>query len=212
MPNTTYGGVYYPAPTGVPANVPAEILKLANSVRGYGNFASEAAAESARASLPSGDRPLAHVQDKGIQYWTGSAWEWVTDPPVPITYQSAFGVSTDFNSANPTWTTYAGYGFTFTPTRTGYADIFCDWDAQQSGAFTGWGSATFRVLLNGILVDQAPTIIFESAPSRDSGRTPMRIRRKLFDGVPATLTMQVQNSSNGGLWHFNSFSWFVAQQ
>lgn len=210
---TTSAGVEYWDGSD-PGDIAAATLALATSINPtvVGNYANAAAAESARVAMPAGARPLAHVQGQGVQYWNGTEWVWVTDPPIPIVYQSAFGISSDFNTPSPAWLEYVGYGFTFTPTRTGYADVFCDWDAAQTGAFTGWGSAKFRVLMGGALVDTSPPIIFEQSPSRDSGRMMMRSRLRLGNGVPAVMSMQIQNAFNGGLWHFNSFSWFIVQQ
>ena len=213
---TTSNGIVVPAGSVAP-NVPTVLQAMADSFNSklVGQFASTSARDTALAAeMAAGTKMLALITSNGPCWFNGTTWEWIGSPPTPITYLTGFGVSSDLNSANPTWTTISGYSYTFTPTLTGFADVYADWDVQQTGAFTGWGSATFRALVNGIVLDQAPYILFDTGTTgqRVGGRTPMRVRVKLYAGVSVTFTMQVQNASASGLWKFNSFAWVISQQ
>jgi hypothetical protein len=78
MATKDYGQTYYTNPTGVPANVPVEMEKLAESLEGLTivSFASTAAKDAAFATLTTDQKKglVVHVQGKGWFGYDGSTW------------------------------------------------------------------------------------------------------------------------------------------
>lgn len=76
MAATTYGQVYYPAPTGVAANVPAQMQLLAASLEGdtVRSFVDTAARDVAIAALTTAQKKgvVYHLEGQGVWFYDGT--------------------------------------------------------------------------------------------------------------------------------------------
>jgi hypothetical protein len=123
------------------------------------------------------------------------------------TYTGDDGPSPNFTNTTPGGYTTATW--TFTPTRTGYATVTAEWDAQSQTS--GWGSVSIYLKAGGVLLDSGAMMI-ESGIARTTGRFTAAKPVLLTGGVSVQLTVEINAFSAAGSWRFNTFRWIVAQR
>lgn len=217
MANTAWSGAQYPIGTAS-YDIPARFLEMANSVDKMlvPTFNTTSDRDAAGAAFTAAHQNvICYVKNQGVSVFNGSVWEWVGNT-TPVEYASGTGLGPQF-TLSPTWANWTTATYTFTPTRTGWADIGYDFDVQKLNV--GFGAGYLRAKLDpgggnpGVLLGDV-TVIFD-VNARASGQWRSWQRRKLVAGQTTTLSIDAssfQATPGTYQWQVNNLVWHVVQQ
>jgi hypothetical protein len=143
--------------------------------------------------------------------WNGT--EWIFDNPVPVTYNSGSIAGTSIN-----YTTLSGHNpslYSFTPSRSGYAEVRLGVSAQS---FTpGYGTGYLRPRFSsGTLLPSGQTFtVLDDHPTggrQDTNFFLYPVKIYLTKNVATSLAFDLASFSTTGTWLLNSAQWLVTQQ
>lgn len=208
------------------ASTSEQAVKLDPRVVAY--FADEGARNSAYTAAIAGTSPYTTAQ-KGMRchinagpggypdqcVWNGT--EWIYDNPVPVTYNSTSPIA----GTTVNYTTPGGHNpslFTFTPTRSGYAEVRLQ-VAANSGVF-GYGSGflRFRYSSGTLLPGGTGFTVIEDLPAgtrKDTTYLLHPVKIYLTKNVSVSLVFDLWANSLGGggsFWQLVNALWLVTQQ
>jgi hypothetical protein len=151
--------------------------------------------------------------------WTGT--EWIYDHPTPIEYNFVTGASPAFTlealGAGGSYANYSSATYSFTPSRTGWAEIYYEYDAASLNTTYAAASVRVRFLPGGggavqALGDRVIGFSSDTRYKNESVRIPAKVR--FVKSQAAQLLLDVGSFSATGTpqWQFNSFGWHAVQQ
>jgi hypothetical protein len=133
---------------------------------------------------------------------------------VPVTYNSGSIAGTSIN-----YTTPSGHNpssFSFTPSRSGYAEVRLQVAANSGVAGYGSGFLRFRFSSGTLLPGGTGFTVIEDLPAGTRKDTPFLlhpVKIYLTKNVSTTLVFDLwSNTATGGFWQLVSAQWFVTQQ
>jgi hypothetical protein len=208
-----YGGVVTPD-TSENVDVPADMLVMAASLNAkvLGVFADTTARNTAYGTLAGGSKALCYLVGLGVQIHNGTSWEWVGAHSPVVNLLSVGSTGSPF-AGNTTPTQWTTANYPFTPTETGWAEVYVETDANTNT--TGFGYATLDVYLslNGgaaVKIDQFDPINDSIVKQRTSHKVPANV--KLTASQTALFTAKVYTTISNGNWGINALNWKVIQQ
>lgn len=220
MPTTNHGGVVTPT-GGTVFNVPTSLLAMGQSIEPglVGSYANNTLRDAGTLALrnagvkgfkafvlspPTGD-------SLGPDWcgWNGTEWIW--ENPAPVTYNSTTIANTIIN-----YTTLSGHApsvFTFTPTRSGPAEVRVNVSAQSFTA--GYGTAYLRPrFTSGTLFPGGYVFtVLGDGPAGTRFDFPHHyyVPVYLTKGVSTSFAFDLASAFTGGTWLLNSAQWLVTQ-
>lgn len=210
---TGYGGVVVPDATEN-VDVPADMLVMAASLNAkvLGVFADTTARNTAYGTLAGGSKALCYIVGQGVQVHNGTSWEWVGAHAPVVNLLSVGSTGSPF-AGNVTPTQWTTANYSFTPTETGWAEVFIETDAVTNT--TGYGYATLDVYLSlgggaAVMLDQFDPVNDTITKLRSSHRVPVNV--KLTAGQSTLFTAKVHTTFANGNWGINGLNWKVIQQ
>lgn len=210
---TGYGGVAYPD-TAENVDIPADMLAMATSLNAkvLGVWADTTARNSAYGTLPAGTKAIGYLVGQGVQVHNGTTWEWVGKRTPTVYSFVGGGAGSPFNGTiTPTqWNTV---NYTFTPTDTGFAEIYFECDANTQAAGFGYAFIDVFVSLNGGASVQIDSVIpINDAFQKNWTRWRVPANTKLIAGQSVLLTAKLHTTFANGTWGILGMNWKVVQQ
>jgi hypothetical protein len=189
------------------------MLALAASVNAkvLGVFADTTARNTAYGTLTAGTKALCYLVGQGVQVHNGTTWEWVGNH-APVSYILSVGNTGSPFAGGTTAAQWNTANYSFTPTDTGWAQV---WVAVDATTNTGFGYATIEVWLslNGgaaALVGSFDPISDSTGHQRTNNRLPTNVR--LVAGQTALFTAKLRTTFANGNWGINGLTWQIVQQ
>lgn len=225
MPTSNHGALVTPAgTTAVDIATIMDTFKVSAEPGVIGYYADNTARDAGTLALRNAGKKgfrafvLAPVSTDAVgPDWCGwNGTEWIWDHPTP--YEWAFGTG-----AGPVWTqttlsvNWSTATFTFTPARTGWADV--SFSADLNRLNTGFGAAYAWIKFNpggGAATALLGTfdILFDTE-ARRSQQYSIPKRQRLIAGQAATFSLDVSSfTATPGVnqWQFANFVWSAVQQ
>lgn len=151
--------------------------------------------------------------------WNGS--EWIYDHPAPAEYNFVTGLGPQFTlealGAGGSYANYSSATYNFTPIRTGWAEVYYEYDIASLNTTYAASYARVRFSPGGggavqALGDRPMGFSSVTRYKNESVRIPTRVR--LVKNQAAQMLLDVGSFSATGTpqWQFNSFGWHLVQQ
>jgi hypothetical protein len=230
MATTSHGAIVTPDGSGA-VNVVTALAAMSASIEpgAVGYYADETARDAGTLALRNASKKgmLAFVLAPNAGNAVGPDWcgwngtEWIWNQPTPAEYNFVTGLGPPFTlealGAGGSYANYSSATYTFTPSRTGWAEVYYEYDIASLNSTYAASYARVRFSPGGGGAVQSlgdRTMGFSSVTryKNESVRIPKRVR--LVKDQSAQMLLDVGSFSATGTpqWQFNSFGWHLVQQ